>query len=247
MSLNGSRILVVGASTGIGRATGLVATKQGARVAFAARRQHLLEEAVAEAGAGCVAVPCDVRDPASCEAAVARTVAELGGLDAVVYATGMSPLAKLHEASHDLWRDVFDTNVLGAGRIAAAAFPHLREAGGRLVFLSSNSTERPFPGLGVYAASKAALDAFVQAWRSEVPEVPAVRVVVGPTNSGNFTASWDQELAVEMFGRWQEEGYLEARQGVQQPEDVAHEICNVLVSPTWVTDVRVMPFKPVET
>ena len=82
MDLDGKRILVVGASSGIGREVGLQLARCGARVAFAARRLERLTDAVAEAGGGAVAIACDTRDPASCEEVVATAVARLGGLDA---------------------------------------------------------------------------------------------------------------------------------------------------------------------
>ena len=70
--LGGVRALVVGASSGIGRAIGLALAREGARVAFAARRVELLEDAVRKAGSGAVAIPCDVREPESCEEVVSR-------------------------------------------------------------------------------------------------------------------------------------------------------------------------------
>ena len=85
--LDGRRVLVVGASSGVGRATGLGAAARGARVAFAARREEALSDAVAAAGEGCVALTCDVRQPDECEQVVRQAVDKLGGLDGVVYAT----------------------------------------------------------------------------------------------------------------------------------------------------------------
>ena len=72
--LLGARVLVVGASSGLGRAAGMAVAAAGGRVAFAARRKDRLAEAVAEAGSDCLAVECDVSDEASCNAAVASAV-----------------------------------------------------------------------------------------------------------------------------------------------------------------------------
>ena len=74
MRLQDRRVLVVGASSGLGRAAAVAVAAEGARVAFAARRLDRLEEAAAEAGGGCIAIHCDVRDEASCDAAVAQAV-----------------------------------------------------------------------------------------------------------------------------------------------------------------------------
>ena len=99
--LDGYRILVVGASTGIGRAVGIQAAQSGAAVAFAARRTELLEEAVDAAGGSSFAVACDVRREEQCARAVEEAVERFGGLDAVVYAAGKSPLVRFADADAD--------------------------------------------------------------------------------------------------------------------------------------------------
>lgn len=242
--MQGKRVLVVGASSGIGRATGVLAAKAGARVALAARRREQLEEAAREAGAETVAIACDVRDETACVQAVAGAVEAFDGLDAVVFCAGTSPLGLLEEVDADGWRTVLETNVVGLASVARAALPHLAATTGtgRLVVLSSNSVERPFPGLVPYAASKAALDLFCQGWRTEHPDVACSRVVVGPTTT-EFARDWDPDQAQELGARWYEEGYLGAAAtvGPQQPEHVAEVILDVLQAPSRVTDVRVMP------
>ena len=74
MRLRDKRVLVVGASSGLGRATALHLSAEGARVAVAARRRALVDEVAAQAKGEALAITCDVRDPGACEAAVARTV-----------------------------------------------------------------------------------------------------------------------------------------------------------------------------
>ena len=112
--LEGHRVLIVGASSGIGRVLGLMAAAAGARVAFAARRGNLVEDAARDAGNGALAVVCDAREPASCADAVARTVEAFGGLDSFVYSTAVDPLVRLADADADAWRNTLDTNVIGA-------------------------------------------------------------------------------------------------------------------------------------
>ncbi len=79
------------------------------------------------------------------------------------------------------WRRVFDTNVIGAAIVTSAAIEHLTASGGTAAYLSSVSASLtpPWPGLGAYAVSKAALDKLVEAWRAEHPTVGFTRVVVG--------------------------------------------------------------------
>src|SRR5581483_1928470 len=153
------RVAVVGASSGLGRLIGTGLAADGHRVAFLARRAPRVEAAAA-GFEGCVGIVCDVRDEDSGREAIARAAGQLGGLDAVVYAAGVGTLAPLAETGAGDWRRVLETNVMGASLITRAAVPHLRESRGRMVYLSSvtASFTEPWPGLGAYAASKAALE-----------------------------------------------------------------------------------------
>jgi len=123
MELKERRIVVVGASSGIGEAVAVQAAEAGARLVVAARRIDRLEAVAARCGDDTHAVVCDVRDPASCEALVARSVELLGGLDAVIYSTAIDPLARLVDTDAELWADVLTTNVVGASLVCRAAVP----------------------------------------------------------------------------------------------------------------------------
>ena len=126
MELTGRRVVVVGASSGIGEAVAVQAATAGARVVVAARRLERLEAVVERCGDGAAAVACDVRDPASCDALIAQSVDHLGGLDAVIYSTAIDPLARLVDTDAELWADVLTTNVVGASLVCRAAVPHYR-------------------------------------------------------------------------------------------------------------------------
>jgi NAD(P)-dependent dehydrogenase (short-subunit alcohol dehydrogenase family) len=185
-------------------------------VALLARRADLLAGAAAESGDGAVVVECDVTEEPSCQDAIAAAVTALGGIDALVYAPGIGPLARLADTDADTWRRVFDTNVTGAAVLTRAAIPHLTASSGVAVFLSSVSASLtpPWPGLGAYAVSKAALDKLVEAWRAEHPGVGFTRLVVGDCAGGagdaqtQFATAWDPELAMELLSTWSSRGYL---------------------------------------
>jgi len=205
--LEGKRILVVGASSGIGREVGIQAAAAGARVAFAARRSELMQEAAESAGSGSIGLACDVTDAGACERVVADAAAAFGGLDAFVYAAGVSPLARLAESGGEAWRQVVGTNMVGPGLVCAAALPHLRASKGRAVFLSSSSVGRPYPGLSMYTASKAGLEEQIRGWRAENPDLCFSCVVVGPTFGSQFADAWDPQLFGETLQFWAEHGY----------------------------------------
>jgi NAD(P)-dependent dehydrogenase (short-subunit alcohol dehydrogenase family) len=210
------RTVVVGASSGLGRCIGIGLAQRGAQTALLARRQQRLEGAAKEAGPGTLAITCDVTDTDSCRSALNQAADGLGGIDALVYAPGVGPLVRLADMDADTWRHVFDTNVIGAALVTAAALPYLTESSGTAVYLSSVSASStpPWPGLGAYAVSKAALDKLVEAWRGEHPTVGFTRVVVGECMGGEgdsmpeFANGWDQELAAEVMPLWFARNYM---------------------------------------
>ena len=175
-----------------------------------------LDDAAKEAGPATLAIACDVTDESSCRSAIAEAAAGLGGIDALVYAPGIGPLLRLVDTDAETWRRAFDTNVTGAALVTSAAIPHLSASGGTAAYLSSVSASLtpPWPGLGAYAVSKAALDKLVEAWRAEHPSVGFTRVVVGDCAGGDgdsqteFPTGWDPELAAELVPVWMARGYL---------------------------------------
>jgi NAD(P)-dependent dehydrogenase (short-subunit alcohol dehydrogenase family) len=210
------KTVIVGASSGLGRCLGIGLATRGAEVALLARRHDLLVEAAKEAGPGTLAIGCDVTDESSCRTAIEEAANGLGGIDALVYTPGVGPLARLADVDADTWRRTFDTNVIGASLITAAALPHLTASHGVAAYLTSVSASLtpPWPGLGAYIVSKAALDKLIDAWRAEHPAVGFTRVIVGDCPGGEgpsmtqFANSWNPELAAEMFPIWMERKYM---------------------------------------
>jgi len=200
-TLDGCRILVVGASAGIGAAFATSAVAAGADVCVSARRPDRLDDLVARLGRG-HAVAADVCDEGACKGLVDAAVERLGGLDLVLYTAGTAVLAPLGRADADAWRRSYEVNVVGPALIAQAAVAHMSDAG-VIGFLSSEAVHEFRWGMGTYAASKAALDTAIRYWRNEHPDRRFSRIVVGatmPTDFGNnFT---DVELLTEALERW---------------------------------------------
>src|SRR5207248_6434176 len=146
------RIVVVGASSGLGRCIGIGLAQRGNHVALLARRHDRLVDAAKEAGPGTLAIACDVTDESSCRAAIEEAANGLGGIDGLVYATGIGPLGRLADLDAETWRRTLDTNVIGATLVTAAAIPHLTASHGVAAYLSSVSASftPPWPGLGAY-------------------------------------------------------------------------------------------------
>jgi NAD(P)-dependent dehydrogenase (short-subunit alcohol dehydrogenase family) len=235
----GLRTLVIGASSGIGRevATQLVAA--GARVVAAARR---VDRLVAIPGVD--ALGCDVRNPAQCEEVVKVACELLGGLDALVYAAGLSRITPLDRAGVDDWLAVFETNMFGAALVARAAIPHLsaHDSEGRALFLSSDACDLALPGLVAYSASKAALSRFCQGLSDELPSLKVSEIVIGPTAGTEIVNAIDPAEFEEWAGRWFEGGFV--RHGMQQPADAAKAVLETLMSTSPPT--RLLAAGPVE-
>jgi len=213
-ALSGKRILVVGASSGIGRAIAEQALASGARVAGLARRRE-----------GAVTHACDVRDPLSVASSVASAIDSIGGIDALIYAAGVVPLATLDSAELETFRSAFETNAVGAALVARAALAALAESHGQGLFLSSDGVGAPREGLAIYTASKAALEELVLGWRREHPEVRWTTVIVGPTATA-IASAWDRKLTAKLWPRWQAEGH--DRETPAQPDDVARRVLALL-------------------
>jgi NADP-dependent 3-hydroxy acid dehydrogenase YdfG len=230
--LEGRRVLVTGASSGIGRATCLLLREQGALVAGLARRRSPLEELAASAGV--VPTPADVTDPAATRAAVESAVASLGGLDGVVNAAGLVRPGPIAEADPADWRRMYEVNVLGLLHVTQAAVPALRAAGrGDVVNLSSMSGRRLHsPELGVYAASKASVHAVSEALRREL-RGDRVRVSVlapGLVDTPIFDGLED-ETATRLRSQAPTAGL--------SASDVAAAIADVLAAPEHLVHVEV--------
>ncbi|HEY8742915.1 MAG TPA: SDR family oxidoreductase [Chloroflexota bacterium] len=151
--------LVVGASSGMGRAVAVRFAGLGAKVALAARNVALLDELATELGGSEAAVlvcPLDVRDRTAIDGALARINAEWGRIDLVVYATGTNTKERaLDQLTPGLWSELLDTNLTGAFHVTQAVLPGMRAAGdGMIIYISSNAANRPDLSGVAYQASK---------------------------------------------------------------------------------------------
>jgi NAD(P)-dependent dehydrogenase (short-subunit alcohol dehydrogenase family) len=200
----------------LGRCIAVGLTQRGAETALLARRVERLEAAAKEAGPGSVALECDVTSAESARSAIDAAAEKLGGIDALVYTPAIGPLASLVDTDAETWRRVLDTNVVGAALVTTAAVPHLTATNGVAIYLSSVSASLtpPWPGLGAYAVSKAALDKLVEAWRAEHPRIGFTRLVVGDCAGGEgdsmtgFANEWNADRFMQFHAGWSERKYL---------------------------------------
>ena len=166
--------IVTGASSGIGYATAKLFAAEGAKVVVTARRRPELDRLVAEIereGGAAFAVAGDVREEGLAQAVVAAAVERFGGLDIAFNNAGaIGESRPVTELSLEAWREVLDTNVTSAFLGAKHQVPAmLARGGGSLVFTSTFVGHTVgFPGMGAYAASKAAVIGLVQVLAAEL-------------------------------------------------------------------------------
>lgn len=234
--VRGMRILIVGASSGVGRALSIAAHDAGARVALAARRVELLTELAAMLDGS--AHQLDVADHEAIKRAVASAAEALGGLDAVVYTSGVVPLAHVEDIDASTWMHAFMVNALGASLVLRSALPHLSERPVILV-ASCQDVGDPRAGVAAYNASKAALDEMLRSWRGEHPELPIIRVSLGPTANTEILRGADQELLAQLYRSWAQRGQLPAQ--MSDVMNVANTLLALIsvarLNPTVITEV----------
>lgn len=237
----GVKMLIVGASSGIGRALATAAHHRGADVALAARRLDVLTP-LAEQLNG-TAHELDVSDPRAIEAVVDEVAERFGRLDALVFTSAVVPFALIEDTDVTTWLHAYAVNAVGASHLLRVALPHL-SPDSVAVIASSHDVGRPRVGVAAYHASKAALDEILRSWRAEHPELATIRVSVGPTEGTEILRGADRDLLADLYRAWAQEGQVPAR--MSAVEDVANSILSLIAmsraNPTVVSDiVRLVP------
>lgn len=170
MNFKDKRVLITGASRGIGRAAAYAFAAAGARVAIHYHQQRAAAEEVREAlpGQGHAIVQANLANPNAVASMVTAAVSALGQLDILVNNAGIfehHPLAEVsYEAWQAAWRKTIDVNLMGAANTAYCVAHHMieRGQGGRIINVSSRGAFRGEPLATAYGASKAGLNAFSQ-------------------------------------------------------------------------------------
>ena len=240
MRLTDRRVLVVGASSGVGLASATAIAAEGGRVAFAARRHDRIEQAAADAGSGAIAIACDARDEAACQAAVDRTVEAFGGLDAVVYSPGIGIFRPIETIGAADWRHVLDLNLIAVNVLLSAAIPHLTAVRGKAVLISSIAIDDAPPrhSFAPYVVSKVALETLARCWQNEHRAIGVTTVAMADTIS-EFGFDQDVEALLPIVQRWDDEGYGYGRR--MEASAVAEQVVNALASVETVRRIAITP------
>ncbi|QMU75023.1 SDR family oxidoreductase [Streptacidiphilus sp. PB12-B1b] len=227
--LDGRTVVVSGVGPGLGQQVAVRAAREGARVVLGARTEENLAKAAAEVEAehpGQVAWRCtDIAEDDACTALAALAVERFGRIDAVVHVAAMdSYFGGLADADFAAWRRVLDVNLIGTLQLTRACLPALRERGGSVVIIGTQSAVAAPSQVrqAAYAASKGAL---TSAMYSLARELGPERIRVNTVLPG-----WMWGPAVEMYVRW-----TSGTEGVPE-EEVKARLTERMALPELATD-----------
>lgn len=200
---DGKVAVVTGGNSGIGLATAERFAAEGAKVFVTGRRQAELDAAVTRIGRGAVGVRGDVSSPADLDRLFAAVKAQAGRVDVLFANAGLAEVASVEQVTEAHFDKLFNVNVKGVLFAVQKALP-LMPDGAAVVVNASVVSAKGFPGMGVYAATKAALRSFARTWANDLRarrirvnvvspgpiETPGVALAVGGPDAAR--AMWDQ-------------------------------------------------------
>jgi serine 3-dehydrogenase len=237
VSLKGQAVLVVGASSGIGRSTAVLFAREGARVMASARRADRLrglQDELANAGHAIEIAPADVSSAAEMEELAQQTRSRFGNIDILVYASGTNtPDRAMKRLNQEIWDMMLSVNLNGAYYITRAVLPSMRErAAGHLIYISSISGLTPDVSGAAYQAAKRGILGLAHAIRVEEKENGIRTCVICP-------GLVDTEILEKRPVKPPAEMLAKAL----QPEDIAEVVLSVAKLPVRavVPELQLMP------
>jgi NADP-dependent 3-hydroxy acid dehydrogenase YdfG len=241
MSANEKVVVITGASSGIGEATGLLLAERGARVILGARREDRLETIrgnIRAAGGVAEIHFLDVTRRDSVDDFLKFAQATYGRVDVMVNNAGIMPLSPLSQLKVDEWERMVDVNIKGVLYGIAAALPFfIQQGAGHFVNISSIAGLVVFPGSAVYSGTKFAVRAISEGLRMEnIPGVRSTVVCPGIVSTELANAITDEEMAKNI--RQRRDAFAISPDAIaravafaiEQPDDV--DINEVVVRPT---------------
>jgi 3-oxoacyl-[acyl-carrier protein] reductase len=231
-STNQRVALVTGGSRGIGRAAAFRLADAGFAVAsiYASNTEEAdnVIAAITDKGGQAIAIKLDVADEAAVAAAFDRVEESFGGIDVVVNAAGIMPLAPIVDLDLEVLDRIYRTNIRGTFTVNQQAARRVR-AGGAIINLSSSITRLAIPNYGAYAASKGAVEALTLILARELRgrDITANTVAPGPTATELFFDGKDQAAIDRAAG-------FAPLERLGTPEDIAEVIAFLAGPGHWV-------------
>ncbi len=226
------KIIVTGASKGIGKGIAAVLAREGHDVGLMARTEALLNELkdeLSQYGGTITAVPADLRNYDSASKAVEKVIQDLGGVDALINNAGIVLIKDVWNISIEEWDDMIATNVNGLFYCTRTVLPHLKKQGrGHIINISSISGRVMLPGGSGYAASKFAVSGFTESIFQEVRDagIKVTLVYPGSVDSASHRHDPNQDTSWKV-----------------PPEDVGIACLNILTASksTVISQLEIRP------
>ena len=219
-------VIITGASSGIGKALALHLSSKGARVILAARgidRLEAVASIISEHGGDAMVIPTDVTCHPDCYNLIDKTLETYGTIDILINNAGISMRANFLDVNVEVLERLMNTNFWGAVYCTKYALPHLIESRGSLVAISSVCGITALPGRTGYAASKHALDGFMDTIRVEQINSELHVLTVHP----GFTCSNIRNTALNQYGEEQKETPRDEDK-MMTAETVANEVSHAI-------------------
>ena len=232
--LEGKVAAVTGAARGLGRRICEALSREGSSVAMLGRDLDALRTVADELGGSALPLRCDVADAREVATAFAAIAERFDGLDLLVNNAAIGQLLPLGEADPAHVEYEVKVNLLGPVHCIGAALPLMRRRGGGDVFnISSESVLRPYPMLGVYAATKSGLETLSRSLRAEL-RGEGIRVCVlrvGRMKESGFNRGWPPALRERYLGIVAREGFHAASGEPIRPAVVADALVDLACLP----------------
>lgn len=230
------KVLVTGASSGIGRATAEIFLESGATVALAGRREVALADVADAFADDAFIIQADLASPEQVELCVARAVEMMGGLDCLVNSAGILKSGSIESTSLESWDEMMNVNLRSVFHLMKLSVPHLERSGGNIVNVSSVTGLRAFPNVLAYCVSKAGVD---QLTRCAALELAPKGIRVNAVNPGVVVTELHRSggMSEEAYGAFLEHGKSTHPLGrVGEPREIA-ELIYFLASDkaSWIT------------
>ena len=204
LNLKNKVVVITGASSGIGRACAYEFAERGAKVVMGARRENelkIVENEIKQKGGDCLSVKTDVRNVEDCKSLIEKTIEKYNKIDVLINNAGISMRANFEELDLSVIKELMDTNFYGTVYCTKFALPFLLKQKGTVIGISSVTGLTPLPGRTGYAASKYAMDGFLNTLRLETLKKGLHVLIVHP----GFTTSNIRKLALNKNGNPQKE------------------------------------------
>jgi NAD(P)-dependent dehydrogenase (short-subunit alcohol dehydrogenase family) len=230
----GKVAVVTGAARGLGKRIAEAFINEGGSVAMLGRNVAALEAAATELGAMAVAFPTDISDPLAIRQTFDAIHQRFGGVDFLVNNAAIGHLQTIEEADDQLLQEEVGANLLGPIYCMRAAIPLMKaRGGGGVVNVTSESVNRPYPFLTVYAATKSAMETLSAGLRTEL-RGQGIRITVlrsGRMSESGFNRDWPEERRARYREIVKAEGYHASSGEPISPQITARAVMDVLALP----------------